>query len=142
MNEKMIEAAKRHLARPMKMVLEDETGNKDEFLIKPLEADDIPEFLEASSIFVDATESNPTAWLKSLTKDKALKLIRVAKRSIQLSYPEWDESTVNSFVASNLMPILEIVFQINQLGGRIKAKEKEKMQKIKELMHDKSSRAA
>jgi len=129
MNEKAIEAAKRHLARPGKLVLEDESGNKDEFEIKPFAVDDLPEYLEASAIFADASEENPVAWLKNLTKDKSEKLVNVAKKAIQISYPDWDEQTVNNFVAANLMPIMEVVFRVNHLGGRAQRR----LERIKRL---------
>lgn len=125
MNEEEIKKWERHIAKPMEFVFEDEEGNKDKFLLKPLTIEDMGDLYYVSTASVELSKGNRQD-LNEMT-ERASKLIL---KTLRLSYPDIPEETLEGFAKSHFAELTNAIFQVNRFISKT-AKVVEKIAEVR-----------
>lgn len=110
------EKARRHLAKGQTMKLGD-----DEFQIKPITISELTDWVYLLKELAKETkkyteeELNKAILLEFMNPELIEIAKKLALKTIELSYPEWDEDLRNTFVQSNFVAILNKMLEINKL---------------------------
>ncbi|RLC29871.1 MAG: hypothetical protein DRH37_06630 [Deltaproteobacteria bacterium] len=130
------------LRKHMGLAQEFKIGN-DTFHFKPLNAEDIPDLIEIIRVFKNAAESGKedTTWLDAMDRESMLKLIKLLKKMVSISYPDLSEEEVKSFVSANFINLTIIMMQINDLGAKNVNRIQEKLAELRSRRMPKQAKA-
>jgi len=112
---------KKHLGIGEKFSLIANDGTETEFTFLPLTTEYIPDVYKYTISVVSG---------KPLTTEEILIGVKLAEATVKISYPDWKDEIVKSFVANNFIAIIDVVRQLNQLGIK-------KSKKIMEFIDEK-----
>lgn len=77
----------------------------------------------------DKDYEDPQKFLGLFSPDMIERMIRLEKATVALSYKDWSDDAVDSFVSSNFFRMMFIVFELNNFGINEKDKSFEKQLK-------------
>ena len=109
------EKVRRHLGKGQTMKL-----GEDEFLIKPLTIEELTDWayllkeLSKESKKKTDEELKVTGIIELMSSEVLTKAKELAIKTIELSYPDWEESLRKDFVMSNFVSLISIMFEINK----------------------------
>lgn len=120
-----VDKFRRHINKPFTFKI-----GEDDFQIKPLTVDSLPDLLVAYSIFDNLEKPEDLYTLdKYLSPEILLAMREIVVTSIRDSYPDLEEETLQAFAMKNFWDVLGAVFECNQFN-----QDKEKIDKIQKKL--------
>ncbi len=118
----MKEIARQHLAKGLDMKI-----GEDIFHLLPLTVEYLPQFLGLYGKLFEIMDK-PNTDGKKISEEEAMArlfsdidsmrtIVEISKVTIKLSYPDWEDELIESFVASNYIKITIAVFELNRMGA-------------------------
>lgn len=92
----------RHLRRKVKITLENEEGQKDDFEFYPASFETYAKFMSLATMMED----------KKVDPEVGKKMLEVMAFVVKESYPDWPDEVCNQFVANNFSSMFEIMEKI------------------------------
>ena len=131
MDENELKKWERHIGKPQEFEFEDNEGNKDKFLLKPLPIEFIGDLLYVSNAMLELSQGKDENLEKGMAK--AQKLIMETLKS---SYPEILEEILLGFAKRHFMDLINAIFEINQFVSKT-AKVEERIAQIRRNLEKK-----
>ena len=112
----------RHIAKPVAVELTNKDGQTDEFLIKPLPFEMMPEFYKLmkhmAKIDFKKMQELPDdekgkALIESLPDETFNLMVKLIRKSLEISYPEVPKEQRDALASSHMMELLNAVFEAN-----------------------------
>jgi len=118
----------RHLGKPLKLELENENGEKDVFMIKPLIFQYMPDYYEAMKVMGKLTTklsddlsdeeqvNEMMRLINLLEKEDFEKLKFVVIKTLEISYPDESKEEREAFGFKYMFEILNVILVVNSNG--------------------------
>lgn len=132
-----IEQMNRHLAKPVEVVLDDESGDK--LLLAPLGIDDLPELVELQGKMASAVKGKGEDASVMIDKEMSASAIKLLRLSIAAGNEVSDQKVIDGVIASNFIKLMPKLFEINSLTSSRDKLKAEKIAKLKERIDGKSN---
>jgi len=128
-----LERQRKHLGKGGYLELNNEDGTVDKFYLNQLTLEDLPDLLYVLSKLQQA--ENPEAAFTALDKESIDIITKLALKSIKNSpdFKDFSEEEKKQFIVANFMPIMQKIFEINDLGASKMSADIEAIKKARTL---------
>ena len=125
------EKFKKYINEPTELKLKALDGTTEIFELKPLPLPNICDILIIGKVFAKIPKDSPEEeFLELLDEDTIKRMIKLVKKTLEISYPNLPEDIRDGFASRNFLELIMKIFEINSMGSEAEVIE-ERIKQIK-----------